>query len=136
MYQKLTIVGRLGRDPEMNYTPEGTPVTKFSIASSEKWTGKDGAKHEATTWVTVSVWGNKAEPCAQYLHKGDLALVEGRLSPGDNGGPRIWTGKDGEAHASFEMKADSVVFLNTKGGDRESNESRRGGVDYGDTLPF
>ncbi len=100
MYQKLVIVGRLGRDPEMRYMPDGTAVTSFNVATDRRWTDKyTGQPVQETTWFRVSVWGRQAESVNQYLSKGSMVLVEGHLTPDANGGsPRIWTGQDGTAH--------------------------------------
>ena len=114
MYQKLVIVGNLGRDPEMRYTPTGAAVTSFPIATSRKYATADGQQKEETTWFRVSVWGKQAENVNQYLKKGQKALVEGKLIADDTGSPRIWTGKDGTVHASFEVRADTVRFLSSK----------------------
>ena len=112
MYHKITIVGYLGRDPEMRYTPSGQPVTNFSIATSRKWAGQDGQQRNETVWWRVTVWGRQAETCNQYLVKGQQVLVEGRLRPDPaTGGPRIWTGNDGVARASYELTANTVKFL-------------------------
>ena len=115
MYQSLTIVGNLGRDPEMRFTPGGTPVTKMSVATNRKYTGADGQLVKETTWFNVSIFGKQAEACAQYLKKGSKVLVEGRLQ-GDKstGGPRVWE-KDGRHGASFDVQANSVTFLDSKG---------------------
>lgn len=116
MYQKITIVGNLGRDPEMRYTPEGTPVTNFSIATNRRWTGRDGQQREETAWFRVTAWRRTAEVCNQYLSKGRQVLVEGRLNPDpETGGPRVWTGNDGVARASYEVTAQRVLFLQGRG---------------------
>jgi single-strand DNA-binding protein len=116
MYQKITIVGNLGRDPEMRYTPQGTPVTNFSVATTYKWTSADGTPIEETTWFRVSAWGRMAEVCNEYLSKGRQVLVEGRLRPDpQTGGPRLWTRQDGTAGASFEVHANTVKFLGGRG---------------------
>ena len=112
MYQKIIIVGNLGRDPEMRYTPSGQPVTNLSVATSYRWTDQEGQQQERTTWFRVSVWGKQAETCNQYLSKGRQVLVEGSLQPDPaTGGPRIWTRQDGTAGASFEVRAFTVRFL-------------------------
>jgi len=112
MYQRLTIVGNLGQDPEMRYTRDGTPVTNFSIATNRRWTNSDGSQGEETVWFRVTVWRRMAEVCNEYLEKGRQVLVEGRLRPDpETGGPRIWTGRDGEARASYEVTAQTVKFL-------------------------
>ena len=111
MYQRLVLVGNLGRDPEMRYTPQGTPVTSFSVATSRKYNTADGQQKEETVWFRVSVWGKQAETVNQYLTKGRQVLVEGSLVPDENGSPRVWTGQDGKPRASFEVRAQTVRFL-------------------------
>ena len=115
MYHKIIIAGYLGRDPEMRYTPDGTPVTNFSVAASRKWTRQDGSQVDETVWFRITAWRRLAETCNQYLQKGRPVLIEGRLQPGENGGPRIWTGNDGVARASFEVTAQTVKFLGGRG---------------------
>ncbi len=112
MYHKVIIVGNLGRDPEMRYTPRGTPVTNFSVATNRRWTNEDGSTGEETTWFRISAWGKLGEVCNQYLSKGRQVFVEGRMYPDpQTGGPRVWTGNDGQARASFEVTAETVKFL-------------------------
>ncbi len=112
MYQKLIIVGNLGADPEMRYTPTGQAVTNFRMATNRKWTNTDGSQGEETIWFRVTVWGKQAESVNQYLSKGRQVFVEGRLTPDKTtGGPRVWTGNDGKPRASYEMTADTVKFL-------------------------
>jgi single-strand DNA-binding protein len=112
MYQKLIIIGNLGSNPEMRFTPNGDPVTTFSVATSRKYGEKD-----ETTWFRVSVWGKQAESCNQYLHKGSKVLVEGRLKSNADGNPRVYERKDGTWSASYEITAESVRFLTPKGED-------------------
>ncbi len=114
MYQRLVLVGNLGRDPEMRYTPQGTPVTTFSVATSRKYNTSDGQQKEETLWFRISVFGKQAETCNQYLTKGQKVLVEGSLVGDETGSPRIWQGQDGKARASFEVRAQTVRFLGTK----------------------
>jgi single-strand DNA-binding protein len=109
MYTKLLIIGNLGRDPEMRYTPGGDPVTTFSVATSRKAGEKD-----ETTWFRVTVWNKQAESCNQYLHKGSKVLVEGRLRPDESGNPAVFQRKDGSWGASYEVTADAVKFLSGK----------------------
>jgi single-strand DNA-binding protein len=112
MYQQILIVGNLGRDPEMGYTPSGTPVTDLSVATNRKYTGSDGQPVKETTWFRVSVFGKQAEPCATYLKKGSPVLVEGRLTPDPaTGGPKVFTRKDGTNGAAFDLFATTVRFL-------------------------
>lgn len=122
MYQKLVIVGNLGRDPEMRYTPQGNPVTQMSVATSRKWTDAAGTLKEETAWFRVSVWGKQAETCNQYLAKGSRVLVEGELVVDEKtGGPRVYTRKDGTTGAAFEMRGSVVRFLS------RANENGQGG---------
>lgn len=117
MYQKLTIIGNLGGDPEMKYMPDGTAVTTFSVATSRRWTDRaSGQTKDETTWFRVSVWGRQAETANQYLSKGKRVLVEGRLRPDPNtGNPRLWQRQDGTMAASYEIFAENFVFLTPKG---------------------
>lgn len=117
MYQKIIIVGNLGNDPEMRYMPDGTPVTSFSVATSRRWTDQQtGQPVSETTWFRVKVWRKQAESCNQYLSKGQKVLVEGVLTPDRaTGGPKVFTRQDGTIGASFEVTADSVRFLNSRG---------------------
>lgn len=145
MYQKLTVVGNLGTDPEMRYTPSGQAVTNLSVAANRRWTDANGDQHEETTWFRVSVWGKQAETCNQYLSKGRMVLVEGRLNPDrETGGPRIWTDQNGNPRASYEMTASNVVFLgggNGNGHGRYSEDSEHSSDDLSaplteDQIPF
>jgi len=107
MYHKLTIVGNLGKDPEMKYTTDGKAVTTFSVAASNR--------KDETTWFRVSTWDKQAETCNQYLHKGSKVLVEGALKADAQGNPRTYERKDGGGWAaSFEVVASSVRFLSGK----------------------
>ena len=115
MYHKIIIAGNLGNDPEMRYTPDGTPVTNLSVPTNRRWNSTDGTQNEETVWFRVTAWRQLAETCNQYLSKGRQVLVEGRLRPDENGGPRIWTGNDGQPRASFEVTALTVKFLGGRG---------------------
>jgi single-strand DNA-binding protein len=120
MYHKIVLVGNLGRDPEMRYTGDGTPVTNFSMATSEKWTGQDGQQQERTIWWRVSAWRRLAETCNQYLSKGSQVLVEGRVNPDpETGNPRTYTRNDGSVGASYEVTALMVKFLGRRGDEAE-----------------
>jgi single-strand DNA-binding protein len=128
MYQKLILIGNLGRDPEMRYTPDGKAVTSFSVATSRKYNDK-----EETTWFRISVWGKQAESCNQYLTKGSKVLVEGRLRPDSNtGAPQVFQKKDGSWGSSYEVFADTVRFLSARG---EANPETSDTVDD-DDIPF
>jgi single-strand DNA-binding protein len=137
-YQKIIIVGNLGRDPEMRYTPDGTPVTNFSIATNRRWTNSDGSQGEETVWFRVTAWRRQAETCAQYLSKGRQVMVEGRLKPDpETGGPRVWTRQDGTAGASYEVTAQRVIFLSGRGQAGEMEEGAEPAEDYPeDDIPF
>ena len=107
MYQKLLIIGNLGRDPEMKYTTDGKAVTTFSVAASNR--------KDETVWFRVTTWDKQAEICNQYLHKGSKVLVEGALKADAQGNPRTYERKDGGGWAaSFEVVASSVRFLSGK----------------------
>lgn len=114
-YHTIILVGRLGRDPELRFTPTGQAVCNLSVATDHSYTGRDGQRVTQTTWFRVTVWGKQAETVNQYLAKGRQVLVEGRLSPDQNGGPRVWTRQDGTPTASYEMTATTVRFLGGRG---------------------
>ena len=125
-YHTVILVGNLGRDPEMRYTPAGQAVTNFSLAINDDYTNNNGERIKRTIWVRVSTWGKQAESCNQYLKKGSKALVEGRLTVDPaTGGPRVWTGQDGSTRASFEVSAQTVRFLSSRG---ETAEPTMGGA--------
>lgn len=110
MYQKTIVVGHLGRDPEMRYTPSGVPVTSFSIATTRRWTNANGEQQEKTTWFRVTCWRKTAELAAQYLTKGRLVLVEGDIDAS------AWIDKEGSPRASLELTATAVRFLGAREG--------------------
>jgi len=123
MYQKLIIVGNLGRDPEMRVTSDGTPVTNFSVATNRKWNRSDGSQGEETVWFRVTAWRRLAEVCNEYLAKGQQVLIEGRLKPdAETGGPRVYERNDGSYGAQYEVTAMTVKFLGGNG------QSGRGGA--------
>ena len=116
MYSTLIIVGDLGKDPTMQYTPSGQAVTAFSVAVNHQYTGKDGQQVKETQWFRVEAWGKTAEICNQYLKKGSRVLVEGRLkSDKATGAPRIWNRQDGTPATSFEVTSSLVRFLDKAG---------------------
>lgn len=131
MYQKIVLVGNLGAEPQMRYTPSGAPVTSFSVATSRKWTDANGEKQEKTTWHRVTAWRKLAETCAQYLKKGSKVLVEGEVEAS------AFTDRDGNARASLEVTATVVRFLGGKedgDGDGTANGRRDGFSE--DDIPF
>jgi len=135
MYHTIIIVGNLGRDPEMRYTPSGLPVTSFSVASNRTFS-RDNQQVKETIWFKVTTWGKTAETCNNYLKKGSKVLIEGRLTPGDNGSPRMWTAQDGTSRSSYEVTANTVRFLSSRGGEDEMPDAMidDGGGD--DNIPF
>jgi single-strand DNA-binding protein len=138
MYHTLIIVGNLGRDPEMRYTPSGQAVTNFNVATNRQYTGSDGNQVKETIWFRVSTWGKTAETCNQYLKKGSKVLVEGRLVPDPaTGGPRLWQRQDGTNAASFEVSANTVRFLSSRGEEDTSYEAGESHMAAeSDEIPF
>ena len=110
MYQKMLVIGHLGKDPVMKYTPTGVPVTEFSLATNRRWTGPDGEQKEKTTWFRVSAWRKQAEICNTYLRKGQLVLVEGEVDVS------AFTGQDGQPRASLDLNARVVRMLGRREG--------------------
>jgi single-strand DNA-binding protein len=139
-YHTVILVGNLGRDPEMRYTPSGQAVTNFSVAVNDNFTSSNGDKVERTIWVRVSTWGKQAEICNQYLKKGKKVLVEGRLvTDSATGGPRIWERQDGTKSASFEVSAQTVRFLSARGEDENVGTppgEAAGQADEAGDIPF
>ena len=102
---KITVIGNLGNEPEMRFTPSGRPVTTFRVATNWRYTTPEGERKEETEWFSVVAWGRLAEQCNQFLTKGRLVYVEGRLRM------RTWEGQDGQRRARNEIVADRVKFL-------------------------
>lgn len=105
---KVMIIGHLGRDPEMRFTPSGRPVTTFTVATNRFWNSGDGEKHTETEWFNVVAWGNLAEICKQYLLKGQQVYVEGRLQT------RRWEDGEGVKHSNVEIVASEMMVLGEK----------------------
>ncbi len=102
---KVMVIGHLGRDPEMRYTPSGRPVTTFSVATTRAWHSADGERHEETEWFNVVAWGSLAEICNQHLRRGQQAYVEGRLQT------RRWDDPEGKKHFATELVAKEIIML-------------------------
>lgn len=120
MHHVVSVLGRIGIEPELRYTPDGSPVLSFSVACNS--TRNDGERKSATLWFRVSVWGKLAEQLADALHKGDTVFASGRfVFDAKTGGPRLFTRKNGETGASFEMTADKVIKISS-GGERVQEE--------------
>jgi single-strand DNA-binding protein len=117
---KVMIIGNLGRDPEMRYTPSGKPVTSFSLACSRSWISSDGERREETEWFNVVAWGNLAEICNQHLSKGQQVYVEGRLQT------RSWEDNNGQRHFRTEVVANEMIIL----GNRAGYDANAGDGDY------
>jgi len=131
---KVILIGNLGADPEVRFTPGGQAVANFRIATSDTWTDKNGQKQERTEWHRIVVWGKLAELCGEYLKKGRQCYVEGRLQT------REWTDKENRKNYTTEVVANSVTFLGGRdgagagmgggGGRGASQGSRSQGPDY------
>jgi len=106
---KVILVGNLGKDPEVRYTPSGQAVANFTIATNENWTDKQGQKQERTEWHRIVVWGKTAELCGEYLSKGRQVYIEGRLQT------RTWDGPDGQKRSRVEVLAQQMVMLDSRG---------------------
>ncbi len=111
---KVMIIGNLGRDPEMRYTPSGKPVTHFPVATSRSWVTSDGERREATEWFNVVAWGNLAEICNQYLRKGSRVYIEGHLQT------RSWEDAEGNRHYRTELVANEMIILDNRSGQQET----------------
>ncbi|MGE5812884.1 MAG: single-stranded DNA-binding protein [Acidobacteriota bacterium] len=109
---KVILVGNLGRDAELKYTPGGAPVAKVSLATTEVWNDKSGQRQEKTEWHSIDIWGKQAESLSEYLVKGKQVYVEGRLQT------REWQDKDGNKRKTTEIRADRVVLLGGGGSGR------------------
>ncbi len=105
---KIIIIGNVGTDPEMRFTPNGNPVTSFRIATSRTYTSTEGERKQETEWFDVVTWNRLAENCNQFLTKGQRAYVEGRLRN------RSWEGQDGQRHSRIEITANTVLFLDRR----------------------
>ena len=113
---RITIIGNVGKDPEMKFTPKGNPVTSFSVAAGRSDTTQDGERKDETEWFSIVTWNKLAETCNQYLQKGQQVYVEGRLQT------RSWEGQDGEKKYRTEVIANTVLFL----GKRKESEQSEG----------
>lgn len=130
---RITIIGNLGNEPEMRFTPSGRPVTSFRVATNWRYTTPDGERREETEWFSIVAWGRLAEQCNQFLTKGRLVYVEGRLRL------RMWDGQDGQRRARNEIVADRVKFLDRQAAvvnvENKVEESETGEIEP-DDIPF
>ena len=121
MYHLITLIGDLGKDPEMRYISSGTAVTNFNVAVDDSYTDNQGQRTKRTMWIRVTAWGKQPETCNQYLKKGSRVLVEGHLTTqyesGEDqcNGPKVWVDKNGDGRANFEVTASKVRFLDKLG---------------------
>ncbi|GAB4572763.1 MAG: hypothetical protein Kow0077_13140 [Anaerolineae bacterium] len=136
MYQYTVIVGNVGRDPELRYTPDGTAVCDFSVAVNRRWTAQDGSQQEKTTWFRVTCWRKLAETVNQYLSKGRQVLVVGEVDAS------AWLDGEGNPRATLELTAREVKFLGRRDDDFdagfEGGAGARGGRESSDLqdIPF
>src|SRR5688572_10221516 len=121
---KVQIIGHLGKDPEMRYTPSGKPVTTFSVAVSRTWNSPDGERHNETEWFNVVAWGPLAETCKNFLSKGKHVYIEGRLQT------RRWDDKEGVKHTTVEVVANEMIMLGDR---RDSNNNQTQETEHAST---
>ena len=128
---KVMIIGRLGRDPEMRYTPSGKPVTTFSVATSRSWNTSDGERRSKTEWFNVVTWGNLAEICKQYLIKGQQVSIEGRLQT------RQWGDNEGQRHTATEIVAKEMIMLGKRRDSaKEEDQEEKPETEGEEEFPF
>jgi single-strand DNA-binding protein len=128
---KVMIIGNLGSEPEMRFTPNGNPVTSFRVATNRAYTTTEGERREETEWFTVVAWNKLAEQCNQFLTKGRLIYAEGRLHT------RTWEGQDGQKHYRTEIIANRVTFLDRQSVAPLPEERMEEVVDFGpEDIPF
>ena len=120
---KVQLIGRLGGDPDIKYTQQGTPVANFSMATTEQWT-REGEKQSRTTWHKIVAWRKLAEIVGQYVHKGDMLYVEGKLQTDQ------WE-KDGQRHYTTKVVIDQMIMLGSRGGDPDGHDPNRYPTDQG-----
>lgn len=123
---KVMIIGHLGRDPEMRYTPSGRPVTSFSVVTSRTWTSAEGERREEEEWFNVVAWGPLAEICKSHLNKGQQVYIEGRLQT------RGWEDEQGKKHYRTELVANEMILLGDRRGHTDFTAYRGGDGDEED----
>jgi single-strand DNA-binding protein len=137
MVNKVILIGRLGKDPDVRYTPDGTMVTNFNLATDEQWKDKNGEKVQKTEWHRIVTWGKLAEICGNYLVKGKLVFIEGRIQT------RSWEDKEGVKRFTTEIIASNMQMLDSKGQNKAEDPSfdaastgANGGNSSLDDVPF
>ena len=129
MFNKMTVIGNVGSDPEMRYTPSGMPVTSFSVATNHRYNTRDGERREETEWFRVVAWNRLAEVCNQYVTKGMRVFAEGRLKSD------TWTGQDGQTRFRNEIIANTVQFLDRAADRGAARDSFGGGDSFAGGAP-
>ena len=127
---KVQIIGHLGRDPEMRYTPSGKPVTTFTVAVSRSWSSTDGERHSETEWFNIVAFGNLAETCKNFLNKGKQVYIDGRLKT------RRWDDKEGVKHSIVEIVANEMIMLERREHNNQSHASPEAENHEGEASPF
>jgi single-strand DNA-binding protein len=137
-FNKIILVGNLGRDPELRYTPQGTPVCSFTVATNEKRKDRAGEMQDVTTWFRITLWGRQAETASQYLTKGRPVYIEGRLRLEE------YTDKDGNKRQSLEVNASDLHFIGGRGEEHPVSTTKNSTIDQqsrevevsDDDIPF
>ncbi len=127
---KVMVIGHLGRDPEMRFTPSGRPVTSFSMATSRSWKTSDGERRSETEWFNIVAWGSLAEICNQYLKKGKQVYIEGRLQN------RRWEDDEGNKRSTTEIVAREMIMLGDRRDQKEEAEESVEEIDTGEEEDF
>ena len=120
MVNKVILIGRLGADPEIRYTPSGAEVATFRMATSESWTNKNGEKEERTEWHRIVAWRGLAKICGEYLNKGKLVYIEGRLRT------RAWEDREGNKRSTTEIEATDMKMLGGAGEQKSKSKEAEG----------
>ena len=133
MYQQITLIGNLGDDPTMRFTPSGVPVTSFSLAVNKSWTNAEGQRQDKTTWFRISAWRKLAEVCDQHLTKGRQVMIIGEVDEA-----RPWTDQEGNNRASLEVTAQVVKFLGGRDDElaKHGPTARSESAESEEDLPF
>lgn len=119
MFQQIVLIGNLGQQPEMRYTPSGTAVANFNLAVNKRSTNAEGQVQEKTIWFRITAWEKRAELASQYLHKGSKVMVVGELNEA-----RAWSDREGVLRASMEVTAHEIKFLDSRSREQEGGSNR------------
>jgi len=129
-FNRVFLIGNLGKDPEVKFTPGGQAVANFTVATNESWTDKAGVKQERTEWHRIVAWGKTAELCGEYLTKGRQCHIEGKIQT------REWNNKEGVKQYTTEIVASSVLFLSDGSKRDDGTKTARGSPPSGDDIAF